>query len=536
MIIYYKLLAKISIMRYNIEYREVIDMRKITFIIIIALLCCIASPCIRAADFTDTKTGDWYFDCVNEMADAGLLTGYEDGTFRPQGSVTYAEFTAMIKRAAALEALAPSSSHWAGGIMKYAYEHGWYDYDEINESLYDAPVPRCMAAKLLALGLEIPAIEQENNSYYKYMTSVADFNEIDGRYAYLVVRGYCNGIFTGDENGRFNPKNSLTRAEACAMISRAALKAPLLTAAPAAPAEVISGGASENGWLSVSGTQLVNEAGAPVVLRGMSSHGLHWFGKYTSRAALSATAAYGANLFRAAMYTAEGGYISQQDECFSLMTTAIDNAIAEDMYVIADWHILSDGNPMTYLEQSKDFFARLSALYADSPNVIYEICNEPNGDVTWERDIKPYAEAVIPVIRANSPRSIILVGSGTWSQDFNDCADSPLAFDNVMYTCHFYAGTHGGWLRDRIDYALSKGAPIFVSEWGTSAADGNGGVYADETRVWLDFLRERGISRANWSLCDKAESSAALISGTADNAISDAALTESGRLVFADFR
>ena len=516
-------------------------MKKNIFAAIFILVFCAVSACTHAAEFTDTEAGAWYFGFVNEMADAGLLTGYEDGTFRPQSGVTYAEFTAIVKRCAAPEAVTPASGHWAAGIMKYAYGHGWYDYDEINESLYDAPVPRYMAAKLLALGLEIPAVEQENNFYYKYMTSIADFSEIDGRYAYLVVRGYCCGILTGDENGRFNPKSGLTRAEACAMISRAlsgsnvapASAAPLPSAAPAA---TVSGGVSENGWLSVSGTQIVNESGVPVLLRGMSSHGLHWFGQYTSRAAISATASYGANLFRAAMYTDEGGYISQPEKCFSLMTTAIDNAAAEDMYVIADWHILADGNPMTHLEEAKDFFARLSARCADMPNVIYEICNEPNGDVTWERDIRPYAEAVIPVIRSNSPRSIVLVGSGTWSQDFNACADLPLDFENVMYTCHFYAGTHGQWLRDRIDYALSKGAPIFVSEWGTSAADGNGGVYANETRQWLDFLNERGISRANWSLCDKAESSAALKSGIPDNAINDDALTESGRIVFADFR
>jgi endoglucanase len=238
------------------------------------------------------------------------------------------------------------------------------------------------------------------------------------------------------------------------------------------------------------------------------------------------TAESGANVFRVAMYTGEGGYISQPENVKNLLVSAVDNAIAEDMYVIIDWHILSDGNPMTYVEESKKFFDEMSAKYADTPNVLYEICNEPNGNVSWANDIKPYAEQVIPVIRENSPQSIILVGSGTWSQDINEPADNPLSFDNIMYTCHFYAGTHGSWLRDRIDYALSKGAPIFISEWGTSAADGNGGVFENETREWLDFLNERNISWCNWSLCDKAESSAAL---------SGDGLSESGKLVFSEF-
>ena len=97
---------------------------------------------------------------------------------------------------------------------------------------------------------------------------------------------------------------------------------------------------------------------------------------------------------------------------------------------------------------------------------------------------RPYAEAVISVIRQNTD-GIILVGSPTWSQDVVIAADDPLSFNNIMYTCHFYAGTHGSDLRNKIDYALSKGAPIFVSEWGTSAADGNGGIFTDLSLIHI---------------------------------------------------
>ena len=103
-----------------------------------------------------------------------------------------------------------------------------------------------------------------------------------------------------------------------------------------------------------------------------------------------------------------------------------------------------------------------------------------------------------------------------------------------MYTCHFYAGTHTEWLRQRI---ADCGLPVFVSEWGTSAADGSGGVYLEESRKWIDFMNERGISRVNWSLCDKNESSAALVPGAdADDGISMDELSESGRFVFEQFK
>ena len=105
-----------------------------------------------------------------------------------------------------------------------------------------------------------------------------------------------------------------------------------------------------------------------------------------------------------------------------------------------------------------------------------------------------------------------------------------------MYTLHFYAGTHGADLRRRIDDVRAAGLPVFISEWGTSRADGGGGVFLKEAEEWLDFLDERGISWANWSLCDKNETSAALRPGTPpDRAWSEEDLSESGRYVFSWF-
>ena len=204
--------------------------------------------------------------------------------------------------------------------------------------------------------------------------------------------------------------------------------------------------------------------------------------------------------------------------------------------MIVDWHILSDGNPKTNQAQAIAFFQEAAARYANQPGVLYEICNEPNGNVTWARDIKPYAQAVVTAIRAKAPKSVILIGSGTWSQDILDPAKDPVQGTNLMYTCHFYAGTHGAWLRDRIDSARKLGLPIFISEWGTSAADGSGGGYLTQSKAWLDFLDARGISWANWSLCDKSETSAALKPGTnANKTWTTSDLSQSGQFVFSRF-
>jgi endoglucanase len=307
---------------------------------------------------------------------------------------------------------------------------------------------------------------------------------------------------------------------------------------PAPPAEVRKGGVSENGWLKVVGTQLSNADGEPVVLHGMSSHGIQWFPDFISNDALKFTADSGANIFRIAMYVEENGYMSDKAAAKKRVQAAVNAAVKQDMYVIIDWHILNGNtaNPMNYKTQAMGFFEEISKKYASTPNVIYEICNEPNGNITWSRNVKPYAEAVIPVIRKNSPNSVIIVGTPTWSQDVDAAAKDQLSFKNVMYALHFYAGTHGQDLRKKVDAALKLGAPIFVSEWGTSDASGGGGTYIDKAKEWMDFMNTRNLSWCNWSLCDKSESSAALKPGAySDKKLTDADLSQSGKYVFANF-
>lgn len=170
---------------------------------------------------------------------------------------------------------------------------------------------------------------------------------------------------------------------------------------------------------------------------------MQWYGDFVNKDTLKwLRDDWGITVFRAAMYTADGGYIDNPS-VKNKVKEAVEAAKELGIYVIIDWHILNDGNPNQNKEKAKEFFKEMSSLYGSTPNVIYEIANEPNGDVNWKRDIKPYAEEVIPVIRKNDPDNIIIVGTGTWSQDVNDAADDQLKDANVMYALHFYAGTHG---------------------------------------------------------------------------------------------
>ncbi|MDN4077735.1 cellulase family glycosylhydrolase [Paenibacillus polymyxa] len=286
------------------------------------------------------------------------------------------------------------------------------------------------------------------------------------------------------------------------------------------------------GQLSVKSGKLVDKNGQPVQLKGISSHGVQWFGDLVNQDTMKwLRDDWGISVFRVALYTEENGYIANPS-LKNKVKEAIEAAQKLGLYVIIDWHILSDGDPNIHKNEAKAFFNEFSTKYGHLPNVIYELANEPNGNVNWNNQIRPYASEVSQVIRARDPDNIIIVGTGTWSQDVHDAADHPLPDKNTMYTVHFYAGTHGQYLRDRVDYALNKGVGIFATEWGTSDASGNGGPFLNESKVWTDFLASRKISWANWSLADKNETSAALLPGAdRKGGWPDSQLTASGKFV-----
>ncbi len=509
-------------------------MRRAGYILaLLVLLAVLGSPAAGAA-FSDVDPESWYGEAVAELTGRGLLTGCPDGSFQPERPISAAEFVTIAVRCGGLAPASGQSGHWAAGELRAALEAGWYDWDELPPTGegFDRPISRQLAVKILMRAL----LPEVRGDYQRESAKISDFSTLSGRYYEPVLAAYAAGVVTGDGNGAFRPLDGLSWAEACVLLRRALQKAGGERPSPPAvpkPAAPLSGGVSQTGWLQVKGTQLCGESGEPVVLRGMSSHGLQWFGSFAGVQAVRQTAAAGANVFRVAMYTGEGGYLSQPEAMKERVIAAVDAAIACDMYVIIDWHILSDGDPLAHGSEAEAFFSEMAQRYGDTPNVLYEICNEPNGGITWQGNVKPYAQRVIAAIREHAPRGIILVGSPTWSQDIHLAAADPLQGENLMYTLRFYAGTHGAELRERIDAARKGGLPVFVSEWGTSRANGGGGVFLEEAGVWLDFLEERAISWCNWSLCDKDEASAALRPGTAPGGTwSEADLTPSGRFVF----
>lgn len=282
-----------------------------------------------------------------------------------------------------------------------------------------------------------------------------------------------------------------------------------------------------NGNLSAKGTSLVNEHGEKITLHGIS-YGWHnaWPRFYNAGSVHTLVTDWDAKVVRCALGLEPfGDFLRNPQRGIDCVTAVVDAAIAEGVYVIIDWH-----SHVLYKEEAKVFFEAMAEKYQNVPNVIYEIFNEPV-DQSWE-ELKDYATYVIAGIRTHSPNALVLVGCPHWDQDIRKVADAPLeGCGNIMYTVHFYAGTHKKYLRDESDYAISKGIPIFVSECGSMSADGQGAVDYEEWAAWQNWMKANGISCVAWSLSDKDETCSMLLpAATSEGPWSDDVMKEWGIL------
>jgi hypothetical protein len=279
-------------------------------------------------------------------------------------------------------------------------------------------------------------------------------------------------------------------------------------------------------------------------IRGVSFFWSQWSGQFYNANAVERMAKdWKAEVVRAA-YGATGS-IAAADRQY--IKTVVEAAIDYDIYVIIDWHSHSVHNEAE-TNRAINFFTEMAQLYGSCDNVIFELYNEPL-NVEWP-GIKAYAEKVIPEIR-NYSDNLILVGTPYYSQKIQDV--TAIEDINVGYVLHFYAATHpmNGW-SSNINSALSRSLPIFVTEYGTTTADGgcspevstcdrdnynsHNAARADE---WHAYMDSKKISSAAWSVFDKYEGSAffgTVPRGTFDQSPENWAdttkMTASGKYIF----
>lgn len=288
-----------------------------------------------------------------------------------------------------------------------------------------------------------------------------------------------------------------------------------------------------HGQLSISGSRLKDKNGNNYQLRGMSMFWSNWQGKYWNYETIKwLRDDWHCNVVRAAMGVStddKTGYLDKPEVEKAKMITVIEAAIDLGIYVVVDWHSHKAENETA---QAQAFFKEIAQKYGSYPNIIYETYNEP---VTGWSTIKTFHEAVLSTIRQYDPDNVVILGTPFYSQNIEEATNSPVAGTNLAYVLHYYAGTHTFW--GSVATVCNKGYSVFVSEFGTCDASGNGGYNEANTNTWWNTLDQYGVSWCNWSVSDKDETASIIKPGTSNlGNWTSANLTTSGAFVRAKLR
>ena len=292
---------------------------------------------------------------------------------------------------------------------------------------------------------------------------------------------------------------------------------------------------AKHGQLSVVGPHILDQSGEITSLAGpsffWSNTGWGQERFYTKGAVETFAKDWNAGIIRVAMGAqGSGSYLEDEAGNIDRVVTVVNAAIKNGVYVVIDWH---SHHAEKDIEEAKLFFTAIAQAYGEYPNVIYEIYNEPLNTTDWSTIVKPYAEELIGTVRAIDPDNLIIVGTQSWDQDVDKAADDPImGQSNILYALHFYAASHKGDLRKKAEYAIGKGLPLIISEWGSVTYNGDGKFDKKSTLKWMEFAKTHHLSHMNWAVSDKDETASMFKpSASSDGGWTDKDLTPSGQLV-----
>ncbi len=270
-----------------------------------------------------------------------------------------------------------------------------------------------------------------------------------------------------------------------------------------------------HGWLSVQGKYIIDQNGAKTALHGVSFGWHNWWYRYFNESAVTLMA----QDWKASIVRCSIG-LDLDDKCFNkdkelgyaTVDSMVNAAVKNGIYVLVDFHSHHNN-----LALAKEFFQNVTKKYGKLQNVLYEIWNEPL-EIKWS-EAKSYSEELLPIIRKNAPKSIVIIPTPRWDQNVDEAADDPIkGFDNIVYGLHFYVAFHKDDLRAKANYAISKGLPLFFAEVGGMMNTGDGVIDMQSWDEWMKIARENSISWIAWSISDKVETCSMLEPNTPVNA------------------
>ena len=201
----------------KIKSNKITKLIAIIVAVVATLMMIIPSIQVSAAKYKDIN-GHWAQKAIEYLSDKGIISGYPDGTFKPNNTITVQEFLKMVVVAKGYE-LPKTDSNWLGWATKYAAAaqiNGLFNNSEFYYgSDYIRPITRYEMARIVARALKD---EQYPPVYSEFTAKIKDYNKIPDNLKEYVYIAFVKGIISGFEDGEFKGQQNATRAQAAIMI------------------------------------------------------------------------------------------------------------------------------------------------------------------------------------------------------------------------------------------------------------------------------------------------------------------------------
>jgi len=163
----------------------------------------------------DIKPMDWFYENVSILSAKEVISGYPDGTFKPNNSTNADEFLKMIVTALGYTEISSGQNYWAEPYLEKAKELGIIqDGDSIT---FTSPITREEMAMVIVRAVG----DNFTINFEDYKEEILDFDTTHPGMKEHVLKAYSAGIINGFPDGEFRPKDLTTRAQAASVIVRA---------------------------------------------------------------------------------------------------------------------------------------------------------------------------------------------------------------------------------------------------------------------------------------------------------------------------
>ena len=203
--------------------------RMLSLVTAVCLTVSLAVPALAAKDFTDMDADYWGYDAIQTCAEQGIVTGFEDGSFRPEDPVTSMQFAILLTRTFYAEQVAAvadlDGQPWYYAYEKTARDSGLTLDDQGKDTVQlsdESAVSRFDMARMMynVIRENGKTSDVSDETLEERTGNIADWSDVPEQYADAVKYCYALGLITGTDGGKFSGGESMSRAQACTVMTR----------------------------------------------------------------------------------------------------------------------------------------------------------------------------------------------------------------------------------------------------------------------------------------------------------------------------